>query len=62
METRCTARRRVHPRVGGGDALLSFAKAGQPGPSPRGRGRRIQITDKQGNFRSIPAWAGETLA
>ena len=51
---------RVHPRVGGGDALTSTTKCEITGSSPRGRGRLADTAvahDRQG---FIPAWAGET--
>ena len=53
---------RVYPRVGGGnDAIRPPAEPGN-GLSPRGRGKHRGRWYATGLSRSIPAWAGETLA
>ncbi len=51
---------RVHPRVGGGDAVSLNATSVATGPSPRGRGRRLLLDHGLHVGGSIPAWAGAT--
>src|SRR5208337_609274 len=51
---------RDHPRVGGGDFPKPYLIKGGPGPSPRGRGRRLSVTGRRRALGTIPAWAGET--
>ena len=50
----------VHPRVGGGDDWVVPYRPKNTGPSPRGRGRPVQLVAVTGSAGSIPAWAGET--
>ena len=56
---RCT---RVYPRVGGGNAGDAKKWRLPRGLSPRGRGKPAQGTRAVRQLRSIPAWAGETVA
>ena len=53
---------KVYPRVGGGN--LGRVRAGNAygGLSPRGRGKPSSDYHLTENSRSIPAWAGETVA
>ena len=51
---------RVYPRVGGGNTLVRLECAGEPGLSPRGRGKPADNRAICSECRSIPAWAGET--
>ena len=53
-------KKKVYPRVGGGNALASSRASLGYGLSPRGRGKRRRRTHIQRCIRSIPAWAGET--
>ena len=50
----------VYPRVGGGNELDECGNAYKHGLSPRGRGKRVNASDRRLSARSIPAWAGET--
>ena len=50
----------VHPRVGGEHTTGVGAARRCAGSSPRGRGTRQRVTDKEQNLRFIPAWAGNT--
>ena len=52
----------VYPRVGGGNVYLRTRAASFQGLSPRGRGKRIAAIRITASTRSIPAWAGETVA
>ena len=52
----------VYPRVGGGNGLGFANKPRKPGLSPRGRGKLAAQSEKPLNWRSIPAWAGETTS
>ena len=52
---------RVYPRVGGGNQREFNAHFRDVGLSPRGRGKRGAGRIEHYRFRSIPAWAGETL-
>ncbi len=54
--------RQVYPRVGGGNARRIRAGRCQKGLSPRGRGKRTHAALHIHRQRSIPAWAGETMA
>ena len=56
------SRREVYPRVGGGNCRLRLALCTHKGLSPRGRGKHRLAAACQESRRSIPAWAGETLA
>ena len=51
---------RVYPRVGGGNSIPPSPCLLAKGLSPRGRGKPNLPTDGAWNWRSIPAWAGET--
>ena len=53
-------RRRVYPRVGGGNRRRVKADGLGFGLSPRGRGKLKTHVQSLGHKRSIPAWAGET--
>ena len=52
----------VYPRVGGGNLPDGRAHLVAAGLSPRGRGKLSSIAMSIASLRSIPAWAGETLA
>ena len=52
---------RVYPRVGGGNALIGRRRRECAGLSPRGRGKRYPGAKPKSQYRSIPAWAGETF-
>ena len=52
----------VYPRVGGGNMLARQIRSTIQGLSPRGRGKRNNYDSGLETRRSIPAWAGETLA
>ncbi len=52
----------VDPRVGGGDRGGVVRCPPWCGRSPRGRGRRPGAPLRRPDLRSIPAWAGETVA
>ena len=54
--------RRVYPRVGGGNCRRLQGRASLSGLSPRGRGKPRILDGEAHRRRSIPAWAGETLA
>ena len=54
--------RRVYPRVGGGNRRLRRYRTSLRGLSPRGRGKHGRPRYVRAFQRSIPAWAGETLA
>ena len=59
--SRKTARRRkVYPRVGGGNTTATATRICAYGLSPRGRGKRRFKQPLTEQVRSIPAWAGET--
>ena len=51
----------VYPRVGGGNHPDSITSPSNRGLSPRGRGKRRPEPACHRAFRSIPAWAGETM-
>ena len=51
----------VYPRVGGGNSSRLVVPADSTGLSPRGRGKLHAIQTRSSRFRSIPAWAGETM-
>ena len=51
---------RVYPRVGGGNAGSQGHPKQALGLSPRGRGKPSRQRRLIFNYRSIPAWAGET--
>ena len=53
---------RVYPRVGGGNPCPRPGTGGRGGLSPRGRGKHGLGSGVAPVIRSIPAWAGETLA
>ena len=53
---------RAHPRVGGENMASSLAFASSLGSSPRGRGKRDDLTRRDSPGRLIPAWAGKTQA
>ena len=53
---------RVYPRVGGGNNTDHVAHIREGGLSPRGRGKRLDASTLYLLYRSIPAWAGETMA
>ena len=55
-------RRRVYPRVGGGNTSPRRPLMRCRGLSPRGRGKPADTAGSQARSRSIPAWAGETPA
>ncbi|CAH2603737.1 protein of unknown function [Rhodovastum atsumiense] len=50
---------RVHPRVGGGAVAADAGEIPKNGPSPRGRGSRVENRADAICSGSIPAWAGE---
>ena len=52
----------VYPRVGGGYLKGITQASEEMGLSPRGRGIRFYDTPGMKTSRSIPAWAGDTLA
>ena len=52
----------VYPRVGGGNALGRHRGLARGGLSPRGRGKPSARAIWMHCARSIPAWAGETVA
>ena len=52
----------VYPRVGGGNLRQHPLIPHPRGLSPRGRGKRNDWPDRAVHRRSIPAWAGETVA
>ena len=52
----------VYPRVGGGNRPLNRRGHYSSGLSPRGRGKPASVMERPVGTRSIPAWAGETLA
>ena len=52
----------VYPRVGGGNRTGGTAAENCAGLSPRGRGKLLGYGRPYRERRSIPAWAGETLA
>ena len=56
----CT-RRRVYPRVGGGNSRMLSHSPPSLGLSPRGRGKLIAMRAERIIVGSIPAWAGETI-
>ena len=49
----------VHPRVGGEAWPTMFQHLPNQGPSPRGRGSRMRMRNREPGTRSIPAWAGK---
>ena len=51
----------VYPRVGGGNDFASREAYLDRGLSPRGRGKLRELECERALWRSIPAWAGETL-
>ena len=55
-------KRRVYPRVGGGNTPSLLSRRIRYGLSPRGRGKRFKRHVASSFTRSIPAWAGETAA
>ena len=57
----CCARRRVYPRVGGGNSRFNSSSKRAVGLSPRGRGKPETGVNPQVLAGSIPAWAGETM-
>ena len=57
---RWIAARSVYPRVGGGNRGRFLALPRRRGLSPRGRGKRVRCLASPNQYRSIPAWAGET--
>ena len=54
--------RGAHPRVGGGDENKDLLGAAKEGPSPRGRGRLVEVDGERRGEGPIPAWAGETFS
>ena len=52
--------RKVYPRVGGGNLIVTPKGLPVAGLSPRGRGKLDRVLDVVADTRSIPAWAGET--
>ncbi len=62
--TRCrpsrSARRAVHPRVGGEHTHTTMTSRAARGSSPRGRGTRYFSRQDADRNRFIPAWAGNT--
>ena len=55
---KCSAQISGHPRVGGERSEVTFPQALLSGPSPRGRGTLLFFLRYSGDFRAIPAWAG----
>ena len=53
---------RVYPRVGGGNPAAPLGTVKSRGLSPRGRGKLTFALGMPTTGRSIPAWAGETIA
>ena len=53
--------RGVYPRVGGGNILGRPPTLLTQGLSPRGRGKLDRDPADRNDWRSIPAWAGETV-
>ena len=53
--------RKVYPRVGGGNRRKRALALYREGLSPRGRGKRAKFGALRVLYRSIPAWAGETI-
>ena len=51
----------AHPRVGGENNDTSGLSQSATGSSPRGRGKRGEVTPRGFFQRLIPAWAGKTL-
>ena len=51
----------VHPRVGGETRVRRASGCCHSGPSPRGRGNRLQPRSRCRPVGSIPAWAGKPL-
>ena len=51
-----------HPRVGGGNRLGPRDGLAPEGPSPRGRGKQLDLSGPKARIGTIPAWAGETSA
>ncbi len=52
----------VHPRVGGERFQRRHLGAFGVGSSPRGRGTRFAARDRGGDWRFIPAWAGNAAS
>ena len=52
----------VYPRVGGGNDFAAADMEFESGLSPRGRGKPKAFRRYAGRWRSIPAWAGETIS
>ncbi len=52
-------RERGHPRVGGETKKIASSIRRSSGPSPRGRGNRMDISEFEVYRRAIPAWAGK---
>jgi len=50
-----------HPRVGGGTCGERWGVRIVWGPSPRGRGHRLNETLRPADLRAIPAWAGAPI-
>ena len=59
---RSARRSKVYPRVGGGNILRARICLRWRGLSPRGRGKRMRISETPKALGSIPAWAGETAS
>ena len=51
----------VYPRVGGGNSGNTCELRALGGLSPRGRGKQGETPPSLWLYRSIPAWAGETI-
>ncbi len=58
----CVSNMRVYPRVGGGNLGVAECASNGYGLSPRGRGKLPCAGRAPFEIRSIPAWAGETIA
>ena len=57
-DSRGRARRRGHPRVGGGTVVGAAPLEDALGPSPRGRGHPEEGKEVRSSMGAIPAWAG----
>ena len=54
------SKRSAHPRVGGENCCASLSKEPPTGSSPRGRGKRDELSHGLVILGLIPAWAGKT--
>ena len=60
LDCACAVKRKVYPRVGGGNRTRAVWSEIGYGLSPRGRGKPYRSANKKQKAGSIPAWAGET--